>query len=343
MACSATAALLGAVGCRRTPATADRAAIVITHVPEAAAGGPQDMDFIAGKVSGNVPGQRIVIYARSVVWWIQPLSLHYFTRIQSDGTWKNTTHLGTEYAALLVNPGYRPSARLANIPPVGGGIAAVTILKGRQGNPVISKTIRFSGYDWQVRAAGSDRGGAPRFYSPSNAWVDAQGHLHLRMELRDGQWYCSEVNMTRSLGYGTYRFTVEDVTHLGPSAVVGMFTYDEASLDNSRHELDVELSRWGDPSHNNAQYVVQPFFVPENVYRFGVPAGRLTYVIRWEPGSASFTTLRGGRIISEHAFTAGIPEAEGQTTHIDLYDFHYSRNLKHQPGEVVIDKFEYLP
>jgi hypothetical protein len=301
------------------------------------------MDFIAGTVSGNKPEQRIILYARSGVWWIQPFTVQHFTRIQNNGAWKNTTHLGTEYAALLVNPEYQPPLRLASIPPVGNGIAAVAVQRGLPGNPVIAKIISFSGYNWRARAAGSDRGGAPRFYSPANTWVDKEGHLHMKMERRNGQWYCAELNLTRSLGYGTYRFTVEDISHLGPSAVVGMFTYDEASLDDSRHELDIELSRWGDPSHNNAQYVVQPFYVPENVYRFEAPAGTLTYVIRWEPGVASFKTTQGNKIVSEHSFAAGIPEATGQTAHIDLYDFHYSESLSHQPGEVVIDKFEYLP
>ena len=67
------------------------------------------MDFIEGRVGGAKPGQQVVLYARSGgVWWIQPLVANPYTKIQTDLAWKNTTHLGTDYAALLVEPGYRP-------------------------------------------------------------------------------------------------------------------------------------------------------------------------------------------------------------------------------------------
>ena len=37
------------------------------------------------------------------------------------------------------------------------------------------------------------------------------------------------------------------------------------------------MSRWGLAASKNAQYVVQPFYVPENISRFMAPAGR-----RWQ-------------------------------------------------------------
>jgi hypothetical protein len=303
------------------------------------------MDFIEGHVTGATAGQQIVLYAHSGVWWVQPFNNRVFTKIQTDSTWKNTTHLGTEYAALLVGPGYDPPARLQDLPAVGGAVFAVAMSPGKPGQAIVAKTIHFSGYDWDVRSAGSDRGGATRSYDPNNAWTDAKGFLHLRMEQRNGEWYCAEINLNRSLGYGTYRFVVEDVSHMSPSAVLGMFTFDEKSVEESRNELDVELSYWGDPDRENAQYVVQPFYVPANVYRFNAPPGTLTHSFRWEPGRAEFQTTRGGTgpTVNEKVFTTGIPKATGQTAHVDLYDFHYSKNAVHQPAEVVIEKFEYLP
>jgi hypothetical protein len=128
-----------------------------------------------------------------------------------------------------------------------------------------------------------------------------------------------------------------------------MFTVDEFRADNSRIELDVELSRWGNPSSKNAQYVVQPFYVPANVSRFAAPSGVLTHVVRWEPGTASFRTFRGaegkgaGTNVSEHAFTSGIPTPAAETVHIDLYDYHHLPNANSLPVEVVVEKFEYLP
>jgi hypothetical protein len=128
-----------------------------------------------------------------------------------------------------------------------------------------------------------------------------------------------------------------------------MFTWDEAGADDARSELDIELSRWGSPGGKNAQYVVQPFYVAENVARFTVPSGVLTHILRWERGIASFTTIRGSlgglgsKTISEHVFTSGVPTPGAETVHIGLYDFHHSKSILQLPAEVVIERFEYLP
>jgi len=326
-----------------------KASVQITQVPVANSGGPVQMDFIAGKAEGAAPGQQIIIYARSGIWWIQPFANQPFTKVQPDATWRNSTHLGTEYAALLIEPGYHPSSKLSTLPTAGNGIVAVASVKGRAGSPVVSKTIHFSGYDWTVRSAGSDRGGEPNTYDPANAWVDEKGYLHLRMGQGGNGWSCAEVNLTRSLGYGTYTWVVQDTGHLGPSAVLGLYTTDDYRMDDVRAELDIELSRWGASLNKNAQYVVQPFYIPENVSRFVAPAGVLTHTLRWEPGSASFKTIagrltdHGGKTVNEHVFTSGVPTPANETAHMDFYDYRHSKNPSQQPAEVVIEKFEYLP
>jgi len=307
------------------------------------------MGFIEGRTTGSAPGQQVVIYAHSGIWWIQPFANQPFTNIQPDSTWRNSTHLGTDYAAILVEPGFKPASKLATLPAEGNGVLAVAIAKGKAVAPIVSKVIHFSGYDWNVRAAGSDRGGEPNIYDPENAWVDKDGHLHLRMQQRDNGWSCAEVSLTRSLGYGSYIFVVQDTGHLTPSAVLGLYTLDDFRTDDVRSELDIELSRWGNAASKNAQFVVQPFYVPENVFRFQAPPGVLTHMFRWESGNASFKTVRGSAMspgastVSEHVFNSGIPIPANETAHIDLYDFHHSRNSSQQPVEVVIEKFEFLP
>jgi hypothetical protein len=323
--------------------------VEITRAPAASPGGPELLDRIEGRVSGSKPGEQIVLYAHAGAWWIQPFANQVFTKIQPDGTWKNATHLGTEYAALLVESGYQPPAKIAVLPKEGNGVEAIVTAQGKPGAPILQKVIHFSGYDWNVRSAGSDRGGEPNAYDPGNAWTDNRGYLHLRMSAQNGKWSCAEINLTRSLGYGTYRFVVQDSSHLGPSAVLGMYTWDEVSSANFRNELDIELSRWGNPGSKNAQYVVQPFFVPENVIRFMIPPGVFTHSFRWEPGRVSFQSTRGSapgtstRPVGEHVFTSGVPAAGSETVHIVLYDFHHSRRSEQQPAEVVLEKFEYLP
>jgi hypothetical protein len=323
-------------------------ALEITQVPVASLGGPTEMDAIAGRVSNAKPGEQVVLYAHSGVWWIQPLANQPYTKVQADSTWNNLTHFGTEYAALLVEPGYRPAAKLIVLPAEGNGVAAIAVAKGKAGALVATAPIHFSGYDWTARGTVSDHGGEPNEYDPANAWTDEKGHLHLRMAYRDGHWTCAEITLNRSLGYGTYKFVVQDTAHLRPSAVVGMFTWDDVRSTNFRNELDIELSRWGDPKGKNAQYVVQPFFATENLARFAVPPGVMTYAVRWEPGRASFTTVSGdsaggGKPISEHVFTSAIPTPSNETVHIDLYDFHHSETYSQQPAEAVIEKFEFTP
>lgn len=323
--------------------------VEITHVPVADAGGPDKLDYIEGKVRGAKPGQHIVLFAHSGIWWVQPFGNRPLTEILPDQTWKNSTHLGTDYAAILVDAGYHPPSRTSVLPEIGDGVIAVAVAKGAGGAPVVQKVVHFSGYDWVVRSAGSDRGGEPNAYDPENVWTDERGYLHLRMADRNGKWTCAEVSLNHSLGYGTYRFVVQDSAHLDASAVVGIYTWDDVRSQDFRNELDIELSRWGNPTYGNAQYVVQPFYVPENVSRFQAPAGVLTHEFRWEPDRVEFRTTQGAGVathekpISQHVFTSGIPTAASETVHIDLYEFHHSKNPSHQPSEVVIEKFEYLP
>jgi signal transduction histidine kinase len=88
------------------------------------------MAVIKGRVNGARAGQQIVLFARSGAWYVQPFIDQSFTKIQPDSTWSNSTHLGTEYAALLVEPGYRPPVTTDVLPSIGGGVIAVKIAPG---------------------------------------------------------------------------------------------------------------------------------------------------------------------------------------------------------------------
>lgn len=323
--------------------------IRITRVPNADPGGPEKLDYIEGTVSNSQPDQHIVLYAHSGPWWVQPFTDKTATNILPDGTWKNSTHLGTEYAALLVDANYTPPARISALPSVGNGVMAVTTLPGKATGAVASKTIHFSGYDWTVRSADSGRGGETNAYDVSNAWVDDKGLLHLRTSQLNGRWTCAEVALTRSLGYGEYKFVVRDSAHLPPSAVVTLLTFDDQGTQDSASEVDIELSRWGDAKRKNTQYVIQPYYVPENVFRFESPASTMTHSFHWEPGRVTFQSASGAslgsnaRQVATHVFSSGIPVPSKETVRINLYDFQHLRHPSQPPAEVVIEKFEYLP
>jgi hypothetical protein len=339
-------------GCGAPPRAA-APSIQFSKVPQAGQGGSQRLVTIEGRAAGALPGQRIVLFARSGGWWVQPFAKEPFTTIQPDATWRNSTHLGTEYAALLVDASYQPPARTDELPNAGGSVIAVARTPG-EGTVVDRsvKTLTFSGYEWQIRQVPSDRGGANE-YDPANAWTDAEGALHLRIARREGEWTSAEVVLTRSLGYGTYSFVVREISHLEPAAAFGMFTWDDQSADQNHREVGIEISRWGDPANKNAQYVIQPYYVAANVARFTAPAGKLTHSFRWEPGRVSFQTVLGAltgaasagqaRRVAQQDLTSGVPTPGTESIRINLYVFGYSTIPLKNGVEVVIEKFEYLP
>ena len=349
MRCLGALALLGVIsaGCRHETASVEPS-IQFTTIPPAAVGGSERVAPIGGRALGIKPGQRIVIYTKSGVWWVQPLTAQPFTTVAADSTWRNTIHLGDEYAALLVEDGYRPENTRDALPPLGNGVIAVATVKGT--GDLISrppKVLAFSGYEWDVRDIPSDRGGL-NDYDPDNAWTDAAGLLHLMLAKRDGRWTSAEVILKRGLGHGTYGFTVRDVSGLDPAAALGLLTWDPEGVDQNHREMDVEISRWGDPKIPNAQYVVQPFYVPANVARFTAPPGTLTHSFRWEPGRVVFTTVRGSRAgqgpaVASHEFTSNVPTPGGEHVRICLYYFRYAPAPPQRDVEVVIERFLFVP
>ena len=338
---------LAAGGCGSRKEAA-QATIEFTKVPPVGEGGAEAVTDIAGRVSRARADEKIVLFAKTDRWWIQPGPDQPFTTIQRDSTWSNSIHFGTEYAALLVEPSYHPPPTTAFLPVTGGAVQAVAVVKGLPGPPPVVKTIHFSGYDWKVRSASSDRGGANQLYDPANAWTDESGALHFRIAMKSGKWRCAEVNLTQSLGYGTYRFVVRESSILEPAAVLSMFTWDETSPEQNHREFGVEIARWGDPANRNAQFYVEPYYVPANVARFVTRSGRITYSARWRPDDLSFRAVRGEEranphVIAEHSFTAGIPTPGNECVHMNLYIFGSSRIPLKQPTEVVVEKFEYIP
>jgi len=209
--------------------------------------------------------------------------------------------------------------------------------------------VHFSGYDWLVRKITSDRGGMNNLYDGDNAWTDAQGWLHMRIKKKGEKWSCTEMKLAHSLGYGTYEVTVHDTSDLEPAAVLSLNTFDDWGGEQHYREMDVEISRWGDAaSKTNARYGIQPFYVPGNVAAFRAPAGTLTHSLRWEPGQASFKTVRGagrraGPVVAEHVFTSGVPSSGTETFQLILYVIASEKNPMEKGAEVVVETFEYLP
>jgi hypothetical protein len=337
-------------GCHQAASEDAKPKILFTQIPERNLANQNKQDVMEGTVSGAKQGQRLVIYSQSGgLWWLQPLLTSPFTPILSNGVWRSETHIGMSYGVLLVEPGFHPAAVLDQLPRRGQGVAAVAVSPGQEKSS--SYFIDFSGFTWRVRWKPSDRGGVSNPYNPDNVYVDQTGALHLRIINRDQQWTCSEINLTQSLGYGTYSFTVEDISSLDPSVVFGIFTWDHSTDQENHREFDINIGRWGEPQNKNAEFVLQPTLVQANFFRFVAPPGKLKHSIVWEPGRLTMETSRASRlggasVVSRRVFTSEVPTPGFESIRMTL--FPYTRpNQKgpdlHGPAEVLVDRFEYLP
>jgi hypothetical protein len=120
-------------------------------------------------------------------------------------------------------------------------------------------TLSFSGYTWTVTDSGTGtQGPGPNHWSSSNAYVDANGYLHLKVtkNTTTNTWQCAQVILNQSLGYGKYQWEVEGaIDQLDQNVVFGMFNY---SGNNGFDEMDIEYSKWGRAVNNNLDFTLYP-------------------------------------------------------------------------------------
>jgi hypothetical protein len=214
------------------------------------------------------------------------------------------------------------------------------------------RTISFSGYNWGVKSSTGRVGPGPNYFSSStnDVWVDTSGRLHLRIQKSGNKWQCAEVWLNGTLGYGTYKFYLDSVVdNLDPNVVLGLFTWSDNPAYNDR-ELDIEFSRWSDKFNQNAQYVVQPYDVAGNTFRWQEPANQpqTTHTFLWKSDSVFFQSWTGqtstaGPVISQHLFTQGIPPTGDEKVHINLWLNQGRAPSNNKAAEVVITRFEFVP
>jgi len=121
--------ILSGCGSQQIDSGAAVPTIRFTSVPRAGLGNPEKLSTIEGRVMGARSGQKIVLYARAeTAWWVQPRADRPFTEIRTNSTWNNSTHPGSEYAALLVGPGFRPPLTTDVLPTE--GVFSVAVIRG---------------------------------------------------------------------------------------------------------------------------------------------------------------------------------------------------------------------
>jgi hypothetical protein len=222
------------------------------------------------------------------------------------------------------------------------------------------RTVSFSDRTWRVKGTGYYGPGPNLFDAGASAvWVDANGRLHMTIRKVGSSWYSSEVALADALGYGDYIFTtVGRLDALSPNVVLGLFLwqygtcYDPAYLWwNPYNEIDVEFSRWGNPTSDVAQFVTQPYDYNGNISRFDADFsdGEVTsHAFRWLADRVEYRSWRGGPAeeissVMIHSWTytgPHIPRPEQPRVHINLWQ---ATGPPAVDQEVVLDAFTFIP
>lgn len=219
------------------------------------------------------------------------------------------------------------------------------------------ETLSFAGRQWRIR--GYDGMPGPNQFSTKNAWVDANGALHLRIRHEGGKWTCAEVIAEGDFHFGTYEFFIEGpVDTLDPQVVLGLFTYPRPETGKSgTHEIDIEFARWGNPAYPNLNYTVWPakealksasssteieFGSSRTIHRFHWTAEKIEFssfavkdkaakVANWKfapPDAAERISQVPQQLMLNLWLVDGKPPADGQEVEIAIHRFNFKPQEK---------------
>jgi hypothetical protein len=250
----------------------------------------------------NISQYCIALYINVFgTWWIKPnynSTVSITPTSSSSGTFATVVTTGgycdsyaEQIAAFVIPLTYTPP-QLSGAGSLPAELTANSVASVIANTPQVDPPIWFSTNWWTVKDTGVNCA-----YGPSNnhfldqtVWADSQG-LHLQIAYVNGAWCCSEVMLTNSLGYGTYRVQLaNDVSNMPPEVVFGFFTWDSA-YSSYYKEIDVEFSNGSTIGWPNSwQYVVQPYTAVGQRIRFPEPANMetSTHSFTWIPGKVYF-------------------------------------------------------
>jgi hypothetical protein len=207
---------------------------------------------------------------------------------------------------------------------------------------MVPDLITFSGYQWRIKKTAGRVDPGPNFFGPKGVRVDTEGTLHLAIVEKRSRWFCSEIILNRSLGYGEYYFVVSTAS-LSDNAVFGIFLWDPEAPRLYFREVDIELSRWGNRRKPNAQFAVQPYSRPGHLVRFELPEGRAELSFDWRPGQLFCRAAVSGRVVRAHRFSKGVPVPGAENVRLNLWLYRGLPPITGTKCEVVIQRFEYIP
>lgn len=292
---------------------------------------------------------RVVLWALTNMWYIQPFTASPYTNVCGNGRWSSYTHPWARMVALLVDSSYVPKDTHLGYPAFDPGVLAWAEFPSGGQN---QNSIAFAGYTWAIKRSADPFDPGPNYWSndPENVHVDNQGRLHLAITKRDGKWYCPEVSLTGSLGYGVYRFEVEsaEVGRLlvrDQYVIFGGFLYESPTREIDYENAGTALI--APPAFS--QFVVQPYTEPGHLFPIhftyvDIMAGRYQVVINWRRDVIEGTC----QIINGPGKTwlynqSDIPPAGGERFHFNLWLFNGHAPYSANGDEVIIRSFTFTP
>lgn len=223
------------------------------------------------------------------------------------------------------------------------------------------RMVSFAGHDWRVKGPGV-YGPGPNFFSDSTDVVDVENDELIVSQINlNGTWSSAEVVLTEPLGYGDYVFTTRGrLDNFAPNIILGLFLwqyplcYDVRNTWNQHNEIDVEISRWADPTNDVAQFVIQPYDTDGNIDRFDIAYSDdelVSYAFEWLPDRIEFRSWRGGpadespsTLIHDWTYTGQhLPRPEQPRVHVNLWYVGSDGPSDGVPRMVVVSDFEFRP
>jgi len=228
----------------------------------------------------------------------------------------------------------------------------------------------------EIKERGEACGPGNNFFSRETVSLDGN-ELTLRFQFDGISWKASEVRVISGsqFSYGSFSFSVKSVSvksstsgtvlseALPADLVLGLFTWDPTDRydvhQNYNHEVDIEVSQWGNPSNPDMQFLMQPPGNPQ-LYRFwsdgsgGLNQYPHTHSFEWVPGKITWQSSSGGG--QSHMYSTESSVIDGRIDYVQCLpaDLEVRMNLWNMHGnavpngmsigdyvEVVIDNFSY--
>ncbi len=218
-------------------------------------------------------------------------------------------------------------------------------------------TIKFSGYEWETRTA-EKQGPGPNEWNSKNAFVDAEGRLHLRISRQADHWSCAEITSKKLFGCGSYQFQViGGIDRLDKNTVLGLFNYPASNSDpDTTNEIDIEFSHWGNDTYPIGNYTTWPakpgFKQTSKTFDFNLKNDKTTHRFLWKRDSIQYQSLAGFRDDNKNEFASFlfkpinpldlIPQ-KPEPVHLNLWLFQGQAPSDGKEVEIIVKSFKFAP